>query len=271
MRRYGEVVAPVQKDIEAYLSSRRPITDLFNEQMAAQGIPGKQASLSLLEGEAGKLGTQLSTIPSEEIARRKETGMMTAAAERRIRSQEELPLREQLLKTESAKENERVGLERAYQLVDKYLSVLKEQEQRQLEPLTTRLQSAQAEFGEETKAMADRLTGFNEDRKATLKQYEAKVAAGVALTKQQDQQKAQLQLEEAKHLNTLEAITARSNGKDATFTTPDQLEEIKADIQSGMTEQEVKEKWLDVLPLESMSWVLKEYGSIMPSGEERSI
>ena len=242
MRRYGEVVAPVQRDIESYLSGRPDITSLFQEQLTTQGVPTKQSALGLLEKEQTKLGEQLASLPGEEITRRKETGMMTAAAERRIRAMEEAPIREQLLKTSSAKEAERIGLDRAYQLVDKYLDVLREQEKRELEPLEYRLEGAKGEFGEEVKGIADKLTGFNRDREAKLKLYEDELAAGQQLNRDQAKEAADLKLQEAKHLNTMEEITARQKGEDPTFTSPDQIEEgikrlaavIRAELEAAL-------------------------------------
>lgn len=266
MRRFAELVTPVQKDIESYLSSRRPITELFEEQMTTQGIPQKRENLALLEGQVGTLGEQLATIPTEDIARRKETGMLTAAAERRIRSMEERPIREQLLKTTTAAESERVGLQRAYSLIDKYLDVIREEEQRQLEPLSFRLQGVQAEFGQEAEALAIRLTGFTEDRKAKLKEYETQIAQQFKLTTAQNKEASDLRLEEAKHLNTLEEIAAKEKGEQPVFTDPDQIEAFKVDIRGGMNEADITTKWRNLVPLETLEWLLKEYARVIPSG-----
>ena len=266
MRRYGEVVAPVQRDIESYLSGRPDITSLFQEQLTTQGVPTKQSALGLLEKEQTKLGEQLASLPGEEITRRKETGMLTAAAERRIRAMEEAPIREQLLKTSSAKEAERIGLDRAYQLVDKYLDVLREQEQREREPLEFRLESAKGEFGEEVKGIADKLTGFNRDREAKLKLYEDELAAGQQLNRDQAKEAADLKLQEAKHLNTMEESTARQKGEDPTFTDPDQLEAFKVDALT-MGSEELTEKYGDVFGIASLNWLLKKYAATIPNNE----
>lgn len=266
MRRFRELVAPVQGDIEAYLKSRRPITELFQEQLTAQGIPQKQENLALLEGQVGTLGEQLSTLPGEEIERRQKTGLISAAAERRIRALEERPIREQLLKTTTAAGAERVGLQRAFQLVDKYLDVIREEEQRQLDPLQFRLKGAQAEFGEEVEALATRLTGFNDDRKAKLRQYEELLDQQFKLTTAQNKEAADLRRDEAKHLNKLEEIAAREKGEAPQFTDPDKIEAFKVDIRGGMNEAQITEKWRNLVPLETLEWLLKEYARVIPSG-----
>ena len=188
-RRFGELITPLRGDVEAYMKSRRNLPEFFQEEMGRQGITGKQEALGTLEREATKLGTQIETLPGEEISRRKETGMLTAQAERRIRAMEERPIREQLLKVTGAKETERVGLQRAYDLVDKMLSMQREQEKRGQEPLEYRLKGAEEQFGlegegfkSEIDSIASRLTGFNKDREAKLKEYEATVDAGLKLT-----------------------------------------------------------------------------------------
>ncbi len=216
MGKYNQLVAPVQKDIESYLTSRPDLNKLFQDQLTAQGVPARTATLGGFEKDVTNLQGQLTTIPTEHINRRKETGMLTAASERRIRSKEEQPIREQLLKSQSAVEAERVGLQRAYDLVDKLLDIQREQEKRGLEPLQTRLEAGKGEFDQEVEALATRLTGFTADREAQLDELKAKVAAGVALTKQEQQQGADLVKLEATHQNTMEEIVARSAGQKPT-------------------------------------------------------
>ena len=233
MRRYNELVAPVQGDIESYLSSRPDIKKLFEQELTTQGIPAKQATLGGFEKDVTNLQGQLETIPTENIARRKETGMLTAAAERRIRSKEEHPIREQLLKTRGAAESERVGLQRAFDLVDKMLNMTREQEKRGLEPLQTRLETAKGEFSNEVEALAARLTGFNKDQEARLQVYRDDIASKKALTLQQQKDAAALERLETQHLNAMAQIAAKKNGTigDEDYTA--EIENVKARIQSG--------------------------------------
>mgnify|MGYP001570420686 CR=1 FL=1 len=235
MRRYGEVVAPVQADIESYLSGRPDIKNLFEQEMAAQGIPNKQKSLETFEGEERKLAGQLETIPGEEIARRKETGMLTAAAERRIRQMEERPIREQLLKTSSAKEVERVGLQRAFDLVDKMLELVREQEKRGMEPLTARLEGAKGEFGQEVEALAAKLSGFTNDRKAQLEEYKAKVDAGLKLTLAEKKEASELNQMAIDHQNKLEQIAAKDEDETAFDKKQEISQTLISEVEEGAT------------------------------------
>lgn len=216
MRRFGEVVAPVQGEVESYLSSRRPLGQLFEEQLKAQGVSEKEKTLGGYETEESKLQEQLRTIPEEEIARRRETGMISAAAERRIRQLEERPVREQLLRTSEAKGQARVGLDRAYDLVDKYLDILREEEQRQIEPIERKLEFAREEFKTEAEGIAERLTGFNEDRKAQLRQYESALAEQRKLSAEDRQAARDLRQLEAENLFKLEQIAAQQQGRQPT-------------------------------------------------------
>jgi len=244
MRRFGEVVAPVQRDVEAYLTNRPSITDLYNTQLAEQGIPGKQNILSGLESQQSKLLENIATIPEEDIQRRKETGMLTAAAERRIRAQQALPYQEQLTKVTGAKESERVGLERAFNLVDKYLDVLREQEQRGMEPLQARLTAAQGEFKNETDALAQRLTGFNADREAKLKEYEAAVDAGLKLTLAQRKEASDLKMQELEHLNAMEEIAAKNKGETLDFDKADEILSMQSRIAEGATSGDIVKEFV---------------------------
>ena len=267
MSRYGELVAPVEKDIESYLAGRPDIKNLFEQEMASQGIPSKQKSLETFEGEERKLTEQLKTLPEEEITRRKETGMLTAAAERRIRAMEERPIREQLIGVSGAKEAERVGLQRAFDLVDKMLDLVREQEKRGLEPLQTRLEAGRGEFGQEVEALASRLSGFTEDRKAQLEEYKAKVDAGLKLTLAEKKEASELNQMAIDHQNKLEQIMAKEQAEGPTeFETKTELGgSLQSDIVGGATLDQVMAEYLaqgmdpDV--------ILSAYNSGSPHGE----
>ena len=275
-RRFGELITPLRTDVESYLKSRRPITELFQEEMGKQGIPGKQAQLSTLEGEATKLGGQLETIPEEAIQRRKETGMLSAAAERRIRSLEERPIREQLLKITGAKETERVGLQRAYQLLDKILDLEREQERRGQEPLEYRLKGAEEQFGIEGEgfksqidSIASQLSGFNKDREAKLKEYEMQVDAGLKLTMAQQKEAADLKKLELQHLNTMQQIAARQRGEAAGDKTPE-IEELQARIREGATSSDLVKEFVQtgLLDISIVEKQLDKAGSVLTANKQ---
>lgn len=246
MARFGKLITPLRGDIETYLRGRRPITELFQEEMGRQGITGKQEALGTLEREATKLGGQIETLPTEDIARRKETGMLSAAAERRIRAMEERPIREQLLKVTGAKESERIGLQRAYELLDKMLSMQREQEARDVQPLEYRLKGAEEQFGLEGEgfksqidSLAAQLSGFNKDRETKLKEYELRVDAGVKLTMAEQRQAAELQKLEVQHLNTMQEIAAKRKGQTTDFDKTPEIEAALSRIQQGATDADI--------------------------------
>ena len=264
MNRFGELITPLRGDVESYLKSRRPITELFQEEMTKQGITGKQEALGTLEREATKLGEQIETLPNEEIARRKETGMLTAQAERRIRAMEERPIREQLLKVTGAKESERVGLQRAYELLDKMLDMEREQEKRGQEPLNYRLKGAEEQFGfegegfkSEIDSIATKLSGFNKDREAKLKEYETTVDAGIQLSLQQEKEAAALKRMELEHLNTMDQISARETGQKMSGIDPEILEEVKAKLRKkGADPQKILKDYTGVLSDEVLKKII---------------
>ena len=275
--RFGELITPLRGDVENYLRSSRPITDLFQEEMVKQGITWKHQALSTLEGEATKLGSQLETLPQEAIERRRETGMLSAAAERRVRALEEQPIREQLLKVTGAKETERVGLERAYQLLDKMLDLQREQEKRGAEPLEYRLKGAQEQFGLEGEgfksqidSIASQLSGFNKDREAKLKEYEATVDAGLKLTMAQQKEAADLKKLELQHLNTMEQIAARRKGQASDVDKTEEIQEMESRIAAGATKDQLVDEFvatgrLDIATVEKQ---LDKYSSIISTAEE---
>ena len=275
MNRFGELITPLRGDVESYLKSRRPITELFQEEMTKQGITGKQEALGTLEREATKLGEQIETLPNEEIARRKETGMLTAQAERRIRAMEERPIREQLLKVTGAKESERVGLQRAYQLLDKMLDMEREQEKRGQEPLDYRLKGAEEQFGlegegfkSEIDSIATKLSGFNKDREAKLKEYELQVDAGLKLSMAQQKEATDLKKLELQHLNEMEQIVAKRKGVAATDKT-EEIQALESRIIERATADQLKEEFLvkGLLELPTFEKMLDKYGSSISKDE----
>ena len=277
--RFGELITPLRSDVENYLKSRRPINELFQEEMGKQGITTKQAQLATLEGEATKLGGQLESIPTEDIARRKESGMLTAAAERRIRSQEERPIREQLLKVTGAKEQERVGLQRAYELLDKILDIQREQETRGAEPLEYRLKGAQEQFGVEGEgfksqidSIATTLSGFNKDREAKLKEYELQVDAGVKLNAAQAKEASELKQLEIKHLNTMEQIAARKKGEDGNVDKIAEIEELEKRIAEGATESDLVKEFIEtgILDISTVEKQLGKYNDILQANKSNA-
>ena len=277
MQRFGQLITQLRSDVETYLRERKPITELFQEELGKQGVEGKRQALSTLEAEGTKLGTQLETLPGEEIARRKESGMLSAAAERRIRALEERPIREQLLKVTGAKETERVGLERAYQLLDKMLDLQREQEKRGAEPLEYRLKGAEEQFGLEGKgfksqidSIASQLSGFNKDREAKLKEYEATVDAGLKLTMAQQKEAADLKKLELQHLNTMEQIAARRKGQASDVDKTEEIQEMESRIAAGATKDQLVDEFvatgrLDIATVEKQ---LDKYSSIISTAEE---
>jgi len=246
LKRFNALVVPVQKDVESFLESRKSLTDLFNEQLTEQGVPEKEKTLQGFESDVQRLQGQLSTIPGEEIARRRETGMISAAAERRIRATEERPIREQLLGVTSASESQRVGLQRAYDLIDKWLDIFQEQEKRELAPIESRLEAAKGEFQIESDGIASQLTGFTNDRKSALAQLNREVDARRALTKQQTQELADLQKLEIEHAYTMEEQLAKQRGeKPREFEVEAKiLNQLRDDVIAGGSLQEVSGKYL---------------------------
>lgn len=261
VRRYGEVITPLTGDIESYLRGRPDLNQLFREQLAEQGVPGRESTLRGFEKDVTNLQGQLETVPTEDIQRRKETGMLTAAAERRIRSMEERPIREQLLKTQGAVSSERIGLQRAYDLVDKMLDITREQEKRGLEPLTTRLEAARGEFANEVDALAQRLTGFNQARTDQLSILKQKIANDQALSLQEQKAADELIKQEAAHLLEMERIAARKKGGDFTFDENDtaaKIVEAETRILDGeLTAQQFQDEY--DFSFETMQKILKDY------------
>ena len=258
MRRYGEVITPITGDIESYLSSRPDLNKLFQEQLTTQGVPGREGTLRGFEKDVTNLQGQLETLPTEDINRRKETGMITAAAERRIRSMEERPIREQLLKTQGAVSSERVGLQRAYDVVDKMLDITREQEKRGLEPLETRLEAARGEFTNEVDALAQRLTGFNQARTDQLSVLKQKIANDQALSLQEQKATDDLIKQEAAHVNEMEQIAARRKGTTINSLETDQnYEALKAKIQEGATSKELQADFQDLFDVATWEKILE--------------
>ena len=113
MSKYAETVAPYEQALSSYLASRRPYGEVYSEQLASQGVPERQKALAGFEKDILNQQGLLETLPKEDIQRRQETGMLTEAARRRIQAMEERPIREQLFKTNEARQTEEVGYNRA--------------------------------------------------------------------------------------------------------------------------------------------------------------
>ena len=270
VRRYGEVITPISGEIDSYLSSRPDIRKLFEDESAKQGVQGRISTLGGFEKDVTNLQGQLETIPTEDINRRKETGMLTSAAERRIRSDQERPIREQLLRTQGAVSSERVGLDRAYQLVGKMLDMQREQEKRGLEPIQTKLEGARGEFSNEVDAMATKLTGFNQARTDQLSVFKAKIANDQALSLQEQKQAADLQKQELEHLNTMEQIAARKRGEAGTIDKTPEIEALQARVAEGATDSQLVEEFVKtgVLDLSTVEKQMGKFNDILSANNE---
>ena len=241
--RYNQLVTPLQKDVVSYMASRPKLTDVFNQQLADQGVPQKQEAISKFEADQAKLQSDLTTIPAGIVSERQDRGMLTAAARRRVEAQAEQPIREQLFKVGEQKQLENLGLQRAYDLIDKWMTMLQSQEKQQLEPLTQRLEYAGQEFKTEADAIAERLTGFNADRKAELETINKRIDAGYRLTEQETAQANKLKQMELDHAFTMEEQAAARKGTQVQIT-KDDLAQLRADIIAGGTLQDIMGAYL---------------------------
>lgn len=243
LNRYNQLITPLQKDVVSYMQSRPKLTDVFNQQLSDQGVPQKQQIISDYEKQQAQLNKDIVDIPQGIINERQDRGMLTAAAARRVQAQAEQPIREQLLKVGEQKQLENLGLQRAYDLIDKWMTMLQKQEQQQLEPLTQKLEYAGQEFKTEADAIAEKLTGFNMDRKAELETINKRIEAGYKLTQQEQAQAAKLKQMEIDHAYTMqEQAAARKGTKE--LITRDDLQALRADIIAGGTLQDIMGAYL---------------------------
>lgn len=208
LQKYAELIAPKEQAISAYLASRRPTSEVYQDQLTAQGIPQKAQVLSALEKDILNQQGQLETLPKEDIARRQDTGMLTEAARNRIQAMEERPIREQLFKTSQLKQNEEVGYNRALDLAGRATDQYGQETQQGLAPLQSNLDSARSQFGVYIDNAAQQLSGFTQDREALLKQYEGAVSQGYQLNQIQEQQKNQLKQQEQQHIQTMQVVSS---------------------------------------------------------------
>lgn len=206
MDQYAQLVAPHEQAITAYLASRKPYDQVYQEQQSAQGIPDKQKLLSGLESDILNQQTQLETLPKEDIARRSDLGTLSESARRRVQAMEERPIREQLLKSAQAQQGAEVGYNRALQLAGQGAQAYQTATQEGLAPLQSALDAAKSKYGQAADSIAQQLTGFSQDRADALRQYETAQQQGFQLSQAQAQQATQLKQEETQHVQTLQLV-----------------------------------------------------------------
>lgn len=206
MDQYAQLVQPHEQAIAAYLASRKPYDQVYQDQLQQQGVTDKQKLLSGLESDILNQQGQLETLPKEDIARRSDLGTLSEAARRRVQAMEERPIREQLLKSAQAQQGAEVGYNRALQLAGQGAQAYQTATQEGLAPLQSALDAARSQYGQVADSIAQQLTGFTQDRADALRQYENAQQQGFQLSQQQASQANQLKQEETQHVQTLQLV-----------------------------------------------------------------
>lgn len=138
-------VAQAESSLSSYLAGRDPSAYL-TDQYSKLGIPDLQKAIGNQTSDILAQQNNLETLPKEDIARRGDTGMLTAAQRSRLTASEQAPIREQLLKSQQANAGDTSRLNSLLQLANNYLGAYNQGTQLGEQPYQQGIQKAQAGF-----------------------------------------------------------------------------------------------------------------------------
>lgn len=114
-------VAQAEGALSTYLSSRDP-AQYLQQQYTNLGIPDLQKAVSNYNGDILSQQNNLTDLPKQDISRRSDSGLLSAAQRARIMASEQAPLRDQLIKTQQAQSGASANLNGLLNLANNYLS-----------------------------------------------------------------------------------------------------------------------------------------------------
>ncbi len=138
-------VAQAEGALSSYLAGRDPAAYL-TQQYQQLGIPDLQKVLGNETSDILQQQTNLTDLPKADIARRSDSGMLTAAQRNALTASEQSPIRDQLLRSQQANSADTTKLNSLLQLANNYLGAYNQGTQQGEMPLQNRITGANAAY-----------------------------------------------------------------------------------------------------------------------------
>lgn len=113
-------VAQAESALSSYLQGRNP-EQYLNQQFQQLGIPDLTKAVGNETQDILKQQQNLTDLPAADIARRSDSGMLSAAQRARLTASQQAPLRDQLLKSQQANSADTSKLNSLVSLANNYL------------------------------------------------------------------------------------------------------------------------------------------------------